>query len=443
MEVAKLPTVYRSEDSGACIQDFETTLQPYVTPSQLLGVLNFSALWNPVTYVYDTAIGDSPHIIESFLARPNSPKHKLYAAVRDLIKAGAVKVLIRKVVQVRGTTLFDNPNISQIYEGWQVRDRKDTSNFTCQRFGEPRCAYNRVMDRLLDESYGAIKPYDPDIAKPEFRRLIRHRLDTQDDFRSLVFGLPMESADLFQRACVNNPMMTTVDLWRIVSPLANSSPAARRLTIELGYINQQAIARSVAAGISGSDTGHGYRPVKTLAKTTDQLKAEDFLEQADLALDAPALELLGRLDPSDIVALRRIADKSIFQLSANSTETSSEIRSRTVALMQEYWREVCSYVDTRLPSEAKRKVKIYAYVDQNIPTFKHWYKRSGVFRDAVEISAKLPLKLDPTGTASGLQSLIQRAAVAILYTKSDEFRKLEGLRSSLWAPQAAWSNQDD
>jgi hypothetical protein len=43
-------------NSGVCAQDFETTIQRYVTPHYLRGMLNFSALWNKTIYIYDVAI---------------------------------------------------------------------------------------------------------------------------------------------------------------------------------------------------------------------------------------------------------------------------------------------------------------------------------------------------------------------------------------------------
>ena len=59
MTTATLPTLHLSDTSAACLQGFETTIQSYVTPRHLLGVLHFSVLWNPVTYIYDTAIGEA------------------------------------------------------------------------------------------------------------------------------------------------------------------------------------------------------------------------------------------------------------------------------------------------------------------------------------------------------------------------------------------------
>jgi hypothetical protein len=441
LTTATLPTLYLSDTSAACLQDFETTIQSYVTPSHLLGVLNFSVLWNPVTYIYDTAIGDSPHIIDSFLSKPGSNKRALYMAVKALIEAGALRVLVRQHVQVDGKTLFEHPRISQVYAGWRIRDKESTANFQAQHFGDARDSYNRVIDRLLDESYLAIKYYDPNTAKPGFRAIVQRRLDSDDDFRQLVFQLPFKVREQYLRTCADNHSMTTVDLWRLVNPLASTNVAASKLVHALGFINQQAIATSVAAGISGSDWGHGYRPTFLKRRALNPTTPEEILEQADLTLEAPALELLGRLAPTDVVKLRQFAEKTIFSLATPTTVSPDRLRSAVVSVMREYWGRVCSHVDAQYPNHTQRKVKIYAYVDRNIPTFKRWYRQSGLMRDTVEIAAKLAIKQDPTGTAPIAQGLMKRAAVFILYTPSEEFRSLRDLKSSLWTPRAAWSNE--
>jgi hypothetical protein len=54
---------------GVCLQDFETTLQPAVDEIHLCGLLNMSVLWNKLSFIYDTAVGDNPHLIRSFLSR--------------------------------------------------------------------------------------------------------------------------------------------------------------------------------------------------------------------------------------------------------------------------------------------------------------------------------------------------------------------------------------
>lgn len=160
-----------------------------------------------------------------------------------------------------------------------------------------------------------------------------------------------------------------------------------------------------------------------------------------MTLDAPALEILGSLNYKDICTLRSIAEKTIFCMTVGNTVTPSEIRKQTVAAMRDYWREVCAYVDIRLPNKTKSKVKVYAYVDQNIPNLKRLY-RNELVKDVVELVGKNILKVDPTGILAGAQNIIKRASVQMLYTKSDEFRNLEALRSPLWTPRAAWSNQD-
>jgi hypothetical protein len=71
----------RDSARGVCAQDFETSIQRYLNPDHLCGLLNFSALWNRVTYIYDTAIGDNPHLIASSYSLP--PNDKLYLIIRD------------------------------------------------------------------------------------------------------------------------------------------------------------------------------------------------------------------------------------------------------------------------------------------------------------------------------------------------------------------------
>jgi hypothetical protein len=61
---------------GVCAQDFETTIQPYLSAEHLRGLLNFSALWNQVTYIYDTAIGDNPNLLTSYWAQPNMARSR-------------------------------------------------------------------------------------------------------------------------------------------------------------------------------------------------------------------------------------------------------------------------------------------------------------------------------------------------------------------------------
>ena len=86
--------------AGVCAQDFETTIQSQMTSWHLRGLLNFSALWNRVTYIYDTAIGDNPHLINSFFgARPGDG---LYTAFVSFVEHGVIRCLFRDKVTVEG-----------------------------------------------------------------------------------------------------------------------------------------------------------------------------------------------------------------------------------------------------------------------------------------------------------------------------------------------------
>lgn len=437
-----LPGIQLTEDAGACLQDFETTIQAYVTPQHLLGALNFSAMWNPVTYIYDTAIGDNPHIIESFLAPSGSDKRKLYLALESLINAGAVSVLIRKSVQVEGKVLYTHPRITQLYEGWLARDKGSCANFLTSHHGDLRMSYNRVMDQLLDRNAGSIKYYDPDSAKPAFRTLIQEHLAAGDAFRQLVYQMPAPIPYEYERQCRENQFMTTVDLWRLVNPLTRTNKVAEKLVHALGFMNQQAIASSVSAGISGSDWGHGYRPPSAGQMHEGFRRSEEVLEHADLVLEAPAIELLGQIAPVDVLAIRGVAQKTIFKLEYDSAKATAEtIRSEVVSAMREYWGQACAHIDTRYPDQTKNKVPVYSWVDRNVQPLKRLYKKSPLFRDSIDILTKLLFKQDPTGAAPLTQGLVKRAAVAMLYSPSDRFRALKAIESSHWSPNAVWTNQ--
>jgi hypothetical protein len=135
-------------DRGMCLQDFETTIQPYVSARHLLGMLNFSALWNPVTYIYDTAVGDNPNLLNSYWAPPSSAENALYITFRKFVESGTVRCLVRDKVSVDGSNLTIEPTISELYAGWGHRDGQNTANFLTQEFGKKRTHYNQHIDRL-------------------------------------------------------------------------------------------------------------------------------------------------------------------------------------------------------------------------------------------------------------------------------------------------------
>ena len=430
-------------NEGACLQDFETTLHPYLSPQHLLGVLTFSVLWNKVTYVYDTAIGDSPSIIESFFALPGSEDHRLYSTLRSFIEKGYVQVLIRNKVTVGSRELFVDPTISQVHEGWCIRDGAATDNFLTKRFGQERRRYNTSFDRLLEDNPGAIRRYDPNDAKPLFRKVISAALENDEDFRTMVTQLPKDLSAKYQRTCHENPLMTTVDLWRIVRTLADSLPAAKALLVAQGYVNQQAIAAAVAAAYAGSDDGQGWRPSRTAVPSSAPTSIEALLETADHTLTVPAIEVLGAISPDDVAAIRRIADRILFSLTAPAGATSDQIRDITARGTKDYWDAVCGYIDTCYPQHTRLKRTAYAYIDRQIRPLKRLYSKSGYARDVVEIATSLALKQDTSGTTGLARPVAKRLGLLLLYRESQALLELKSLQSSLWRPKSAWVVTDD
>src|SRR6266542_6474474 len=80
--------------------DFESTIQDYITDErQLVGILNFSALWHEVVYLNDIALGDNPHLIRSFR---DPARRSLYLAVVHFIKEGVLRCHFRDKIAIKG-----------------------------------------------------------------------------------------------------------------------------------------------------------------------------------------------------------------------------------------------------------------------------------------------------------------------------------------------------
>ena len=135
-QITTLPRVSVNQDRGVCAQDFEASIHQYVSAQHLRGLLNFSALWNPVTYIYDTAVGDNPHLLNSHWARPDSDKRALYTTFREFVEGGIVRCLVRNKVSVDGSNLTSDPTMSELYSGWRHRDSENTANVMTQEFSK-------------------------------------------------------------------------------------------------------------------------------------------------------------------------------------------------------------------------------------------------------------------------------------------------------------------
>lgn len=186
---------------GVCLQDFETTLQPAqdfetalqpnVDEIHLCGLLNMSVLWNKLSYIYDTAVGDNPHLIRSFLL---GAEHRLYSNFKAYVEMGVVSCLVRDKITLPVRGVVDTlPNMSRIFASWLERDENRTDRFLTQIFGEPRDRYNRNIDRLLDGLGDPVTRYNQDVSKPFFRSLIRKSLSVEARSLRNSAGFPKKS----------------------------------------------------------------------------------------------------------------------------------------------------------------------------------------------------------------------------------------------------------
>jgi hypothetical protein len=104
---------------------------------------------------------------------------------------------------------------------------------------------------LFDGPGKPVTRYNQDISKPVFRSLIRKGLSDGGDVIRELRKLPQEIQTPYRRICDEKEHFTTADVWEVVKDLA----PARPLIVVQGYINQQALADSLSAGISGADWG--------------------------------------------------------------------------------------------------------------------------------------------------------------------------------------------
>jgi hypothetical protein len=195
---------------GVCAQDFETTVHSYVNPSHLRGLLNFSALWNRVTYICDTAIGDNPHLLNSFNTPP--PNNGLYDTFKEFAAADIVRCLFRNRVTIDGIDICNDPTTADLYRGWLRRDNDVRDSFQARLPDDQRNRYNEVIDRLLFHelpSY-AVKRYNPDIAKDRFRQLIRDGITQQGPLSHFISRLPSDVRREYERTCAENDYFSTV-----------------------------------------------------------------------------------------------------------------------------------------------------------------------------------------------------------------------------------------
>ena len=184
---------------GVCLQDFETTLQPDVNEIHLCGLLNMSVLWNKLSFIYDTAVGDNPHLIMSFL---KPAELRLYRNFRTYVEEGAVSCLVRDKITLPGKKIVYSPDQSLICASWLERDENRRDRFLTQIFGPDRDRYNRNIDKEVYDGPGQpVTRYDPDKSKPFFRSLIREGLSDGGDVIRELRLLPQEIQTAYRRIC--------------------------------------------------------------------------------------------------------------------------------------------------------------------------------------------------------------------------------------------------
>jgi hypothetical protein len=370
--------------------DFEPTIQPYIlNQSELLGVLNFSALWHEVVYLNDIAIGDNPHLIRSFLDPSQS---RLYVAVAEYIRSGVLRCHFRDKVAIRGRVLVDaEPSLTEIYRGW-VRDGPQ-ERFSSQIFGDDRERYNRVMDELFKNFPDAVVRYDPNSTKPAFRSHVRRLIDDSgSDLRRLIDELPKQTRREYIKVC-GGRYFTNADLWRLVKGIKGT----KELIVAHGHINQQCCANSVHAGMTGAElsrlglsrfnwninVGQEFNLPMEAPKSFGEIA-----ERAEFTLSAPALELLGLLTPDQVLHLREEAKRTIFKTAAEGPGALgiaqapqdylqlktlmgysgiAEYQKRYAKVLADYWRHVCAFLEKTYVEESRTKRNLYIISYEKLP----------------------------------------------------------------------------
>lgn len=423
---------------GVCLQDFETTLQPAqdfetalqpdVDEIHLCGLLNMSVLWNKLSYIYDTAVGDNPHLIRSFLL---GAEHKLYSNFEEYVEKGVVSCLVRDKITLPGRGVVHTlPNMSRIFASWLERDENRTDRFLTQIFGEQRDRYNRNIDRLLDGAGNPVKRYNQDKSKPVFRSLIRKSLSDGGEVAKELRRFPQEIQTAYQRICNEKEQFTTADVWEVIKDLQSARP----LVVVQGYINQQALADSLGAGVSGADWGHRWRPdawhVEASPVAEVPASIEELGEQADFRLKIPTLQLVGRLEPGDVLKLRENAP---FEIKHEQHSSATDREKRVREEIEKYWKLICEKIEQRFFALAKEKRWLYGWVSDQ-PPYERFMKSPDHVKQGVEM------------VIHGVGDVVrvpERLKIWFLYEDTELMRKTRRIEARVWSPESHWSVQRD
>ena len=453
--------------------DFESTIQDYVVDErQLVGILNFSALWHEVVYLNDIALGDNPHLIRSFR---DPGRDSLYLAVVEFIRGGVLRCHLRDKIAIKGELpVQSDGSLTQIFDQWWKDGPRD--RFITQIFGDDRRRYNQVFDDWFKQFPGAIVPYDPDRVKPKFRDTIRRLTQDSDSaLRQLLRKLPSEIESAYLTVCEKNEYFTNADLWRLYKGI----PGSEELVVAHGHINQQCCADLVHAGTTGTrmstlelerfdwtiHVGTEFRLPMNPPKTFDEVE-----ERADFVLKAPSLEILGLLTPQQVLQLRETAKTTIFRVAHEASADLGidkipkeftdlptlmqqlpieKFRKKYESALKDYWLHVCDFIEREYPEHAIAKCRLAAVTYEKLGELPPSL-RSGL----VDISLLAALNwLFPDETGSVLWKVVAAAKVTptlgyylgklayhILLERTPAMKELKGLDLTVcWKPKGVFA----
>jgi hypothetical protein len=451
--------------------DFEPTIQPYIlNQSELLGILNFSALWHEVVYLNDIAIGDNPHLIRSFL---DPSQTRLYVAVTEFIRSGVLRCHFRDKVAIRGKVLVEaEPSLTEIYRGW-VKDGPQ-ERFSLQEFGNDRERYNKVMDELFKNFPDAVVRYDPNSTKPAFRSHVRRLLDDGgSDLRLLIDELPKQMQRQYLKIC-NSPYFTNADLWRLIKDIEG----AKDLIVAHGHINQQCCADSVHAGMTGAELSRlGMSRFNWNINVGQEFNLpmeppeslDEIAERAEFTLRAPALDLLGLLTPDQVLQLREEANRTIFKTAAEGPQALgidrvpqdylqlktlmgysgiAEYQKKYAKVLADYWQHVCAFLEKTYPQESRTKRNLYIISYEKLPQIPTTVRTAALIvavhialNHIVPVEHGDPLsKLIPSGVLGGFLSwVLGKFGYHVLLEQTSALKEIrEKLPREAWKLKGAY-----
>jgi len=452
--------------------DFESTIQDYVTDErQLVGILNFSALWHEVVYLNDIALGDNPHLIRSFL---DPGRHSLYLAVTEFIRGGILRCHLRDKIAIKGSSpVKSDGSLAQVYDQWWKDGPPD--RFITQIFHDDRHRFNQAIDSYLKQFPKSVVPYDPDVVKPRFRNTIRGLLqDTDSGLRQLLRKLPPEIERKYRSICDTNEYFTNADLWRLYKGISGSE----ELVVAHGHINQLSSADLVHAGTTGTristlaldrfdwkihvgtDFGSQINPPKTI---------DEVMECAEFVLKAPSLELLGLLTPQQVMKLREKAEKTIFRtaneapkyLGIQKIPTDLNVlpsfvqqlpietfRRKYESAMKDYWLHICAFLEQEFPDRAIAKGRLIAIAYDKLSEIPSPLRIGFVGISMMtamsmlfpETGALLWKLVAAAGLAPTLNHYLGKLAYHILLERTPAMAELKGVNLSLgWRPKGVFA----